>query len=105
MHRINKLVSNKKHLWNIHVDRICIQHETHVWLKNFLVVETLPKEAIPNIFELSVSHYSEVRCYAQELLFKVVSRVVPESHEIVIPLIADCLKPGCSHQQFKVNLH
>ena len=44
MHRLNRLVGSKKHLLNIHVDRVCIQHETHVWLKNFLVKETLPEQ-------------------------------------------------------------
>ena len=43
-YRLNRLVGTKKHLWNIHIDRICIQHETHVWLKNFLVKETLPEQ-------------------------------------------------------------
>ena len=103
MHRLNKLISNKKHLLNIHVDRICIQHETHVWLKNFLVQETLPMQVIKDVFELSVSHYSEVRSYAQDLLFKLVNRVVPDTYDMVVPLVADCLKADISHQQFKVN--
>ena len=57
-----------------------------------------------DIFELSVSHYSEVRSYAQDLLFKLGNRVVPESHSLIIPLLVDCLKPGVSHQKFKGNL-
>ena len=58
-----------------------------------------------DIFELSVSHYSEVRSYAQDLLFKLGNRVVPESHSMIIPLLVDCLKPGVSHQQFKGALY
>ncbi len=97
-------MSGKKHLLNIHVDRICIQHETHIWLKNFLSAETMPESAVTDIFQLSTSMYSEVRCYAQELLFKIANRVVPESHELILPMIAQCLKadnPSVSHQQFK----
>ncbi len=60
-HRLNKLVSNKEHLETIHIDRIAIQHETHLWLKNFLVEETLPTNMLDNVFELSVSQYSDVR--------------------------------------------
>ena len=90
---------------NIHINRICIQHETHVWLKNFLVDETLPRPIVHSIFQLSVSNYSEVRSYAQDLLMKIVSRVIPESHEIIIPLIANSLKSGVAHHQFKGALY
>ena len=86
LHRVNKLVQNKKHLWNIHIDRICIQHETHIWLKNFLVSETLPDQVIRDIFQLCISNYSEVRSYAQDLLFKILNRVI-ESHQMILPLI------------------
>ena len=67
-------MSNKKHLWNIQMDRICVQHETHMWLKNYLTNETLPNQVVIDVFNLSVSHYSDVRSYAQELLFKIISR-------------------------------
>ena len=74
LHRVNKLVQSKKHLWNIHIDRICIQHETHIWLKNFLVLETLPEAVVRDIFTLCISQYSEVRSYSQDLLFKILNR-------------------------------
>ena len=105
IHRMNKLVGNKQHLWSIHIDRICIQHETHIWLKNFLVSETLPVQIIKDVYQLSTSQYSEVRSSAQELLFKIVNRVVPESQDMMIPLIAESLKPGASHQEFKGALY
>ena len=84
LHRMNKLVGNKKHLWNIHIDRICVQHETQIWLKNFLVHETLPEQLQRDIYQLCVSQYSEVRHAAQELLFKIVNRVVPESQDVLV---------------------
>ena len=105
LHRVNKMIQNKKHLWNIHMDRICIQHETHIWLKNFLVNETLPVQVLRDVYQLSVSHYSEVRSAAQELLFKIVNRVVPESQDMLIPFLAQSLKPDASHQEFKGALY
>ena len=62
-------------------------------------------QAVRDIFELSVSHYSEVRSYAQDLLFKIGNRVIPESHALIIPMLVDCLKPGVPHQQFKGALY
>ena len=67
--------------------------------------ETLPQQAVKDVFELSVSHYSEVRSYAQDLLFKIGNRVIPESHALLIPMLVDCLKPGVPHQQFKGALY
>ena len=104
LHRVNKLVQSKKHLWNIHIDRICIQHETHIWLKNFLVLETLPEAVVRDIFTLCISQYSEVRSYSQDLLFKILNRVI-ESHKTVLPMLEQCLKPDVPHHQFKGALH
>jgi proteasome activator subunit 4 len=106
MHRLNKLMSNKKHLASVHIDRIAIQHETHFYLKNYLAKETLPEQVIRDVFQLSVSHYSEVRTTAQELLFKIDNRVMDVSQNIIVPMIQKCLvkSPEISHQQFKVIL-
>ena len=46
-------------------------------------------------------YYSEVRSAAQELLFKIVNRVVPESQDRLIPFLAQSLTPEASHQEFK----
>ena len=99
LHRMNKLVGNKKHLWNIHIDRICVQHETQIWLKNFLVHETLPEQLQRDIYQLCVSQYSEVRHAAQELLFKIVNRVVPESQDVLVSFysIVQCKHAQCTH--------
>ena len=85
-HRNNKLVCNKKHLRNIHIDRICVQHETQMCLKNFLVQETLPEQLQKDIYQLCVSQYSEVRIAAQELMSNIVSQVIPESQDTLVSI-------------------
>ena len=87
LHRNNKLVCSKKHLRNIHIDRICVQHETQMCLKNFLVQETLLEQLQKDIYQLCVSQYSEVRIAAQELLSNIVSQVIPESQDAMVSVI------------------
>ena len=36
LHREDRLIKNKQHLPSVHYERISIQWETHVWLKNIL---------------------------------------------------------------------
>ena len=44
------------------------------WLKNMHLMEFVPAQTMDDLFELSVSHYSEVRSYAQEVTTKILSR-------------------------------
>lgn len=107
VHRLNKMVGCKQHLLSIQVDRVSLQHETHVWLKNFLTMETLPEQVVSDIFNLSVSRYSDVRALAQDLLLKIGTRACPDSHSLIVPKIVECLQdsPGISHQQLKGALY
>lgn len=106
-HRLNRMVRSKRHLESVLVDRVMVQHETHLWLKNFLVLETLPEQTIFDIFTLSTSHYSEVRTFAQDLMVKLMSRTAPESHNIILPKLIPLLQndPNVSHQQLKGALY
>jgi proteasome activator subunit 4 len=91
LHREDKLVKGKKHLPSVHLERITLQWETHLWLKNLLVLESLPKSLLDHIFSLCIHTYSEVRVVAQELLLKLVGRVGKSCHSIVIRLLVQCL--------------
>jgi len=91
LHREDKLVKGKKHLPSVHLERITLQWENHLWLKNLLVAETLPDSLLNNLFSLCIHRYSEVRVVAQDLLLKVIGRVGKSSHSKVIPLIVQCL--------------
>jgi len=91
LHREDKLVKGKKHLPSVHLERITLQWETQLWLKNLLVLESLPRSLLDHIFALCIHTYSEVRVVAQELLMKLVGRVGKTCHNIVIPLLVQCL--------------
>ena len=87
--------------------RILLQHENHIWIKNFLDMDKLPRKVLQNVFTLSISHYGEVRTYAQDLLNKLLGRTPRESHAILLDQIVECLKPSpnVTHQQFKGALY
>lgn len=108
-HRLNRLIRSKKHLESVLIERITIQYEMHLWLTNTLVMEsTLPKSiALQDIFQLSISHYSEVRAYAQDLLQKIVSRGKHNMYKVIIPNLVELLKESkdVSHQMLKAALY
>ena len=100
-------MQNKRHLETVFMHRILLQHENHIWIKNFLDIEKLPKKVLQNVFILSISHYGEVRSYAQDLLNKFLGRTPRESHALLIDQVIECLQPSPSitHQQFKGALY
>ena len=100
-------MQNKRHLETVFMHRILLQHENHIWIKNFLDIEKLPKKVLQNVFTLSISHYGEVRSYAQDLLNKFLGRTPRESHALLIDQVVECLQPSPSitHQQFKGALY
>ena len=105
LHREDKLVRGKKHLPGVHLERITLQWETQVWLKNLLVLESLPEKTLHHIFALCIHNYSEVRVIAQELLLKLVGRVGRSCHSLVLPLILQCLKEGVADDVLKGALY
>ena len=64
------MVREKRHIDIIQYDRVLIQHECHMWLKNFITIKMLPKQLLLDVFDLSVSHYSDVRVVAQARCLK-----------------------------------
>ena len=47
-----------------------------------LVSESLPVAALTDLVEMAISHYSDVRVTAQDLLTKLFTRTAPESHKV-----------------------
>jgi len=107
LHREDKLVRGKKHLPSVHLERITLQWETHIWLKNLLVLESLPRNMLERIFALCIHRYSEVRVVAQELFLKLVGRVGKTCHNIVLPLLLQCLanSPSTTDETLKGALY
>ena len=106
-HRENRLIRNKKHLESVLIDRILIQYESFIWLKNLLLTDQLSVEIIDNIFTLATYRYSEVRSFAQDLLNKILSRPTVESlhGDVILPKLIKCLSPEATHEEFKGALH
>ena len=101
------MIQSKRHLETVFIHRILLQHENHVWIKNFLDMDKLPRKILQNVFSLSISHYGEVRSYAQDLLNKFLGRTPRESHALLLDQIVDCLQPSpeVTHQKFKGALY
>ena len=99
------MVKNKRHLEVIHQDRVLLQHEYHLWLKNYISIEMIPEQMLLNIVELSVSHYSAVRIMAQNLLNKLLLKTSPDGHAVVLDKVLECLKPGTNEERFKGALY
>ena len=91
-HRADQLHRNKKHLPGVHLDRVLLQWETHLWLKNLLVMETMPVDMMNHVMTLCLHRYSEVRMAAQELMLKILARLGKVSHPMILPQILECLK-------------
>ena len=60
--------------------RIALHWETHVWLKNLLVMETVPDQMVTRLLLLCTHRYSEVRVAAQELLIKAGVNILPQKN-------------------------
>jgi len=106
-HREDRLVREKKHLPSVILERICIQWETHLWLKNLLVIESFSPRMLNDLFSLCVHQYSEVRVLAQEILLKVVGRVGKECMKLIVPRIVECLhnSPEITEEMMKGALY
>jgi len=106
-HRLNRLVGSKLHLNNVHLDRISIQWESQIWLKNLLVQDSLPPDTVSDLLDLCTEKYSETRILSQELLLKVVARVGRSCHPMILPRLLSCLQdsPSVSHEMMKGALY
>ena len=92
VHRQDRLHRNKKHLPGVHLDRVALQWETQLWLKNLLLMETLPADLMSHVMTLCTHRYSEVRIAAQDLMLKIIARLGKVSHPMILPQLLDCLR-------------
>ena len=100
-------MGSKLHLNNVHLDRISIQWESQIWLKNLLVQDSLPPDTVSDLLDLCTEKYSETRILSQELLLKVVARVGRSCHPMILPRLLSCLQdsPSVSHEMMKGALY
>ncbi|KAK5647619.1 hypothetical protein RI129_002511 [Pyrocoelia pectoralis] len=101
----DRLHQNKSHLRYTLIDRIMLQHEFRNESRTCTFTET-HKQIIEDLFELSVSHYSEVRITAQKKLFATLSTFL-YSYQVIIPHIKNILQldPSIHHEKFKGCLY
>ncbi|KAF5303620.1 hypothetical protein FQA39_LY09867 [Lamprigera yunnana] len=101
----DKLHQNKSHLRYTLIDRTMLQHEFRNESRTCTFTATC-KQIIEDLFELSVSHYSEVRITAQKKLFALFM-TFPHGYITVIPKIKDILQldPTEHHEKFKGCLY
>ena len=74
--------------------------------RNSLLNKKFSEKIIKDVYELSVSQYSDVRSLAQSTLCKIVSSMDEiQTQNTLIPLLEKSLKPDVSHQEFKGALY
>ncbi|KAF5308174.1 hypothetical protein FQR65_LT06354 [Abscondita terminalis] len=101
----DRLHQNKSHLRYTLVDRIMLQHEFRNESRTCTFTDT-HKQIIEDLFELSVSHYSEVRITAQKKLFSTLLTFL-YSYQVIIPHITKILQldPSEHREKFKGCLY
>jgi len=106
-HREDRLRRGKAHLPSVILERISIQWETHLWLKNLLVLECLSDRILEDIFSLCVHQYSEVRILAQEVFHKIIGRIGRPCHKLILPKLLRCLQksPQVTEDMLKGTLY
>ncbi|KYB26764.1 proteasome activator complex subunit 4 [Tribolium castaneum] len=101
----DRLHQNKLHLRHILINRVMLQQEFRIESRSCSFTET-HKQILLDLFELSVSRYSEVRISAQSKLFSVVS-YFPYSYTVLTSRIFEILKLNSEehHEKFKGCLY
>lgn len=101
----NKLLGSKRHLRYLLVERVAQQHRAMLLNKGQPEFTKLHWEIFMNLFELSQSHYVEVRILAQDTIYLMLNDH-PFSDTLLIPLVvAELKKPDIEHKKFKGLLH
>ncbi|CAH0550528.1 unnamed protein product [Brassicogethes aeneus] len=101
----DRLIQNKLHLRHVLIDRALLHQEFRIESRNCSFSAT-HKQIMLDLFELSVSRYSEVRMYAQSKLLSVVS-LFPYSYTLLKPKIVEILgtDSAANHEAFKGCLY
>lgn len=109
-HLVKKVLADclrggKLHLRPLLIDRVMLHQEFRTESRSFTFTET-HKQILVNLYQLSVSHYSEVRVRAQKKIFLAVSSF-PYSYTVLTPLIKESLQIDSEkkHEEFKGCLY
>eukprot|EP00095_Tigriopus_kingsejongensis_P000186 maker-scaffold41_size498431-snap-gene-0.12 protein:Tk00186 transcript:maker-scaffold41_size498431-snap-gene-0.12-mRNA-1 annotation:"proteasome activator complex subunit 4" len=102
----NKLVGCRKQIRVLIIDRIQLQHEGRMTERNSVPYTKSHTKVLENLFTLSTSHYSQVRCHAQDVLGQCMGNFNSGYLEL-IPKALEFLQndPNVSHEQFKGALY
>lgn len=98
----NRLSRHKQHIRALLVDRTQLQHEMRVLCRHLTWFTEVHQDIMKDLFDLSTSHYSEVRTQAQEALGKCVHSF-QGSHRLLMKGVVHMLtaKEGVIHEQLK----
>ncbi|KAJ8979647.1 hypothetical protein NQ317_001354 [Molorchus minor] len=101
----DRLHQKKLHLRHVLIDRVMLQQEFRIESRNCSFTET-HKKILLDLFELSVSRYSEVRIAAQARLFGIIS-YFPYSYSVLTEKIKEILQLDSEkhHEKFKGCLY
>ena len=98
----NKLIGNKGYLPELLLERTAIQHE----LRTINIINTFTetsKNIILNLFELSISQYTQIRVESQKVISAIFNDF-PNAYQTIIPCIMEVLKRDTEvhHDAYKV---
>lgn len=100
-----KLLGPKRHLRYFLVERVAQQHRSMLMNKGQPEFTTLHLDVLKSLFELSQSHYVEVRVLAQDTVYMMLN-YFPFSETILVPmLVSELQKREIEHNKFKGLLH
>ncbi|XP_050294149.1 proteasome activator complex subunit 4B-like [Anthonomus grandis grandis] len=101
----DRVHQKKQHLRHLHLDRAMLQQEFRMESRNCSFTQT-HKQILEDLWELSVSRYSEVRMAAQSKLYGVI-QYFAYSYTVLTPKITEILKTDSveNHETFKGCLY
>lgn len=109
-HLVKKVLADclrggKQHLRPLLIDRVMLHQEFRTESRSFTFTDT-HRHILHHLYQLSTSHYGEVRVRAQKKLFLAVSSF-PYAYSALTPLIKTTLQMDCrsNHEEFKGCLY
>ena len=103
----NPLLGRKSWTRRVHIQRLTMHYQQRAERRIHYSLTKKHVTAIEDLVTLSLSHYSQVRSYAQELLNNCLDTFI-HSYKLIMPRIMAVLskpKDEASHEEFKGALH
>ena len=101
------MVCRKSWTRRVHIQRLTMHYQQRAERRTTYSLTKKHVTAIEDLVTLSLSHYSQVRSYAQELLNNCLDTFI-HSYKLIMPRIMAVLskpKDEASHEEFKGALH